>query len=277
MRILISILAVFGFALPAVAYTEKQEGVLNNLANAMAFDSVCSTLQLNSEFARLASRFHDVDLEDPATDSEVQKRVAKALKEREGETEDVLCRAGLHLFGPEGERVPNLLQEAQAAAEQVPPSQEPAPPEEPAPSSKIVAQGAATPDAGSSDFSRVITVLQDMGYRAATDNSSTPPAIESKFSGIDSRVQVLNCDEGTTNNCGMLRFHAGFDLTDGLDMKSINAWNLDKYFGRAYLDAENDPHVDVVVSMVGVNDDTLKDLIEWWEIVIGDFKEHINW
>jgi hypothetical protein len=143
--------------------------------------------------------------------------------------------------------------------------------------SKKVAPGAATSQAGASDLERVINILQDMGYRASTDNSSTPPAIDSKFAGINSRIQVLNCDEGTTNNCGMLRFHAGFDLTDGLELKSVNDWNLDKYFGRAYLDAENDPHVDVVVSLVGVDDDNIKDLVEWWEIVISDFKEHINW
>jgi hypothetical protein len=143
--------------------------------------------------------------------------------------------------------------------------------------SKKVSPGATTSEAGSSDLDRMVGLLQEMGYRAAVDNSSTPPAIDSKFSGINSRIQVLNCDEGTTNNCGMLRFHAGFDLNEGLDMKAVNDWNLDKYFGRAYLDAENDPHVDVVVSMVGVNDDNIKDLIEWWEVVIGDFKGHINW
>ena len=143
--------------------------------------------------------------------------------------------------------------------------------------SKKVAPGAETTEAAASDLDRVVTILQDMGYRAVPDSSSAPPSIDSKFGGITTLIQLANCDEGTTQNCGILRFHAGFDLEAGLDMKAANQWNLDKYFGRAYLDDENDPHVDLVVSMVGISDESIKDHIEWWDWVIGAFKEHINW
>jgi hypothetical protein len=144
--------------------------------------------------------------------------------------------------------------------------------------SKKVAPDAGTSQAGASDLERVINILQDMGYRAATDNSSTPPAIDSKFAGINSRIQVLNCDEGTTNNCGMLRFHAGFDLNEGLDLKAVNDWNLDKYFGRAYLDAENDPILEMDVNIdYGVTRKNLEDTFDWWRVILGEFtKEVVN-
>lgn len=140
---------------------------------------------------------------------------------------------------------------------------------------------AVTPDSAApnapSDLDRMASVLQDMGYRAAIDESTTPPSISSRFEGVNSYVQVLSCDEGTTSNCQMLRFYSGFDFPDGVELKLANDWNAQKYFGRAYLNADNDPYVDIVVSLVGVSDENLHDMVEWWEVVVSDFKTHIDW
>jgi hypothetical protein len=137
--------------------------------------------------------------------------------------------------------------------------------------------GGGSTQAAASDLDRIAGILQDMGYRAVPDSTSSPPSIQSKFGGITTLIQLANCDEGTAQNCNIMRFHSGFDLEAGLDPKTVNTWNSDKYFGRAYLDDENDPHIDLVVSMVGITDENIKGVVEWWDWAIGAFKDHINW
>ena len=126
------------------------------------------------------------------------------------------------------------------------------------------------------DLDRIADLLQEVGFRATRDESASSPTIESKFGGVTSQIELLNCDDDG-KNCNVLRFHSGFDTADGIEMKIVNDWNYDKYFGRAYLDAENDPHVDLVVSMVNATDENIKDIIDWWDVVVSEFTEAINW
>lgn len=97
------------FVAPALAFTEKQEGVLNNTANAMVLATRCKTLGLNEMFARTAARFHELDLERPEVKSEIEKRLAARLTKLKSISDQNVCAAGLKFFGPGGIRVPNLL------------------------------------------------------------------------------------------------------------------------------------------------------------------------
>jgi hypothetical protein len=127
-----------------------------------------------------------------------------------------------------------------------------------------------------SDLDRVVRLLQDVGYRAAPDTAASTPTVHSKFNGVNSRIQLANC--GTDGKaCTLMLFHAGFDTPDGVDMKIINDWNADKFFGRAYLDNEKDPHIDLASSLVGVTDENIKDIIERWDLVIAEFSKAIGW
>ena len=127
-----------------------------------------------------------------------------------------------------------------------------------------------------SDLDRMVQLLQDAGYRAVVSEGASVPTIETKFSGVSTYVQVLNC-EAEASGCEVLRFYAGFDKPDGIDMKLVNDWNYEKFFGRAYLDAENDPFLDLVVSMVDASDENLTDVINWWDVAMGQFTDHIDW
>jgi hypothetical protein len=128
------------------------------------------------------------------------------------------------------------------------------------------------------ELDRMVRLLQEVGYRAAPSEGASVPTIETKFSGVATYVQVLNCeDEQQVRGCEVLRFYAGFDKPDGIDMKLVNDWNYEKYFGRAYLDEENDPFIDLVVSMVDASDANIKDVINWWDVVMGQFTDHIDW
>ena len=128
----------------------------------------------------------------------------------------------------------------------------------------------------SSDLERMVRLLQDVGYRATPDTSAATPTVSSKFNGVNSRIQLANCGQDG-RGCTIVLFHAGFDTNDGVDMKVINDWNADKYFGRAYLDDENDPHIDLASSLVGASDENIKDIIERWDAAIAEFTKAIDW
>jgi hypothetical protein len=136
--------------------------------------------------------------------------------------------------------------------------------------------GGGVAPAGQADIDRIERLLQEVGFRASRDDTASSPTIESKFGGVTSQIELLNCDDDGTN-CTVLRFHSGFDMDAGLEMKIVNDWNYAKYFGRAYLDEDNDPHIDLVMSMIGASDENIKDTIDWWDVVISGFTEEIDW
>ena len=63
--------------------------------------------------------------------------------------------------------------------------------------------------------------------------------ITSGSSGTTFQVFFYNCTAHKA--CATVQFHAGYDLTKGLAMDRVNAWNSSQRFGRAYLDKDSDP------------------------------------
>ena len=238
MRVLISALALFGFTLPALALTDKQEGVLNNLADAMVLDSACSSLQLNIEFARIAGRFHGVDLEDPAMDAELRRRIAKASKKEKGKSEQVLCRAGLLLFGPAGDRVPNLLMAGGSSADQ---AEQAEAAESPEPSTSVgmsAAQAASAAKARSGavpgfSLKQIQEILIDAGYRVKIEKDNTGDYIRSGSNGLNIFISTYNCLENNTQ-CDKIRIESGtFKPDPPVSLESLNEWSRDVAAGWA--------------------------------------------
>jgi hypothetical protein len=230
MRILISGLTLFGLAVPALALTDKQEAVLNNLADAMVLDSACSTLRLNREFATIAGRVHGVDLDDPAMDAELQRRIAKAQKAEEGQPEELLCRAGLLFFGPEGDRVPNLLTTAGGPteqAEQIEPGQ---PPEPSTSVGKSAAKAANAAKARSGivlgfDLKQIRQILIDAGYDAAVENDKTGDYIRSRTNNLYIFIGTYDCLKDSTE-CGTIRIEsAAFKPDPPVSFEDLNQWS----------------------------------------------------
>ena len=127
------------------------------------------------------------------------------------------------------------------------------------------------------DPQSLVKALQARGYVAQlTTDRTGDPLIRSAASGTNFQIFFYNC----TNNkeCATVQFHAGYDLKTGTSLVSINEWNRTQRFGRAYLDKENDPilEMDVDLDDGGVSQLLFIDNLEFWTSSMGGFEKHIG-
>jgi len=125
----------------------------------------------------------------------------------------------------------------------------------------------------------LVSVFQDLGYRAKLDvDSAGDPIIYSSVGGTDYALQFFGCSKETNDQCTLLLFKVGYDLTDGTTIETVNTWNHDNVVGQAHLDDENDPWLSWAVNMHGgVSRENFDDSIDWWEVIVSDFESHIDY
>lgn len=124
----------------------------------------------------------------------------------------------------------------------------------------------------------VVRGLQAAGYAATlgTDKMGDP-MISSAINGTKFQVFFYNCTDH--KNCATVQFHVGYDLTTSPGLTSINDWNTAQRFGRAHLDKENDPilEMDVDLDDGGLSQALFSDNVEFWVSVVGNFEKHIGY
>lgn len=129
-----------------------------------------------------------------------------------------------------------------------------------------------------SDPQAMVKLLQDMGYRAElTKDNQGDPKINSAAGGSKFGILFYNCTKNV--DCRAIQFYSGFDLEKGSTLQLMNDWNTDKRFGKAYLDSENDPYLelDLNLDFGGISEDAFRDTVDTWEQLVSGFKEHIDW
>jgi hypothetical protein len=128
------------------------------------------------------------------------------------------------------------------------------------------------------DPGSVVEALRGGGYAATLGTDKVgDPMVTSGVGGTTFQVFFYNCTDH--RECATVTFHSGYDLNNTVSLEQINAWNRGKRFGRAYLDAENDPilEMDVDLDDGGVSPLLFIDNIEFWASVLGDFERHIGY
>ncbi|MDP3493448.1 MAG: YbjN domain-containing protein [Hyphomonadaceae bacterium] len=127
----------------------------------------------------------------------------------------------------------------------------------------------------------VVTLLQQKGMEANVESSNEENEgdfVLSKFENINFWIHFTACDPDGTN-CELIQFDAGFSFDDDDRplLEDINTWNED-YFGKAGLDANGDPFVNIEINIVGgVTQKNLADTLSWWELTLQDFTDFIGW
>lgn len=138
-------------------------------------------------------------------------------------------------------------------------------------SSGVVAQGLL-------DGSRVDDILNlaiARGPATLESQANGAPRISGSIDGVPYQLFFLNCtDDGA---CEDLNFYAGFrDIKPTLD--ALNAWNRDKRFGNAYLDADLDAVIEYDVNVeYGVSPDNLDAAFGLWKLLLGEFAGYVGY
>jgi len=121
----------------------------------------------------------------------------------------------------------------------------------------------------------VIEVLQAKGYRAQEDEDGVgDPMVRSATDGVNYNIYFYGC-EGT--RCTSIQFGSAFDLPEPMTLARVNEWNRDMRFGRAYLDDEMDPILEMDVDLeLGATTEQLESVIGTWAAVVPAFKTFID-
>jgi hypothetical protein len=142
----------------------------------------------------------------------------------------------------------------------------------------LAAGGAVARDLPSGGVTRqeVAGWLQQQGYKANIHNDSSGESIVSSTSsaGVNFDIYFFSC---TSGRCSSLQYAAGWDpLTLGT-ADHINAWNRDKRYLRAYLDAHNNVWAEYDVDIdPGGSWEQMDQSLARFNAQVGDFKTYFN-
>jgi hypothetical protein len=128
------------------------------------------------------------------------------------------------------------------------------------------------------DPESVVRALQQGGYAAKLGVDKVgDPMVTSGVSGTSFQIFFYNCTDH--KECATVQFHSGYDLTKSVGLDRINEWNSSQRFGRAYLDKESDPilEMDVDLDDGGLSPLLFIDNIEFWASILGKFEQHIGY
>ena len=143
----------------------------------------------------------------------------------------------------------------------------------------LPAAGAVAEQAGmlyASDPEAIAALIRDEGYKAQVGVDGVgDPKITSAIDGSNYTILFYGCTEGA--NCDSVQFRAGWRMDGGVTLEVLDDWNTTKRFGKAYRDDEDDPNLEMNLTMVGgVTRENFLETLDWWGIAVRGFKAHLN-
>ena len=134
-----------------------------------------------------------------------------------------------------------------------------------------LAQAQAGFDAGSP--AQVLELAKGYGSATLTVDSDGDPRIEGRMEGRQYTVIFYDCKGGKA--CASLQFAWAIER-QGVSLERLNEWNRTKRFGKAFLDKDGDPRVEMDVNVAyGVTRKNLDDSFDYWRVVVTSFYDMV--
>lgn len=123
-------------------------------------------------------------------------------------------------------------------------------------------------------------VMAEFGYDVELKDEDGPVLVtrraETKFT-----IRFYGCDNNPDvfrRICGDAQFRSSYNAPDAALLNLMNKWNNEFRFGKAYVNADGRPTVEMMVNLDGgVTKSYLRSLLKWWGLVLRDFEKHIGW
>jgi len=126
------------------------------------------------------------------------------------------------------------------------------------------------------DHQKIVALLQAKGYKAERIEGTDADYIRTADSGVPVTIFFMNCAKGKTG-CTTIQFYTGFNDIDAT-LESMNLWNRDHRWARAYIDKEKDPvlEMDVDMDFGGLSRELFYDNLETFIALVPRFREHLK-
>ena len=121
----------------------------------------------------------------------------------------------------------------------------------------------------------MVRFIQGAGYRADLRTTDLGPYIVSADSGLTWILIFQGCEGG--QNCSSIQFYAGFKK-QGVALASLNQWNRTHRYGRAYLDDNRDPAIEMDVNFTGggLSEENFRDNLKIWIALFVSYREFVQ-
>ena len=146
----------------------------------------------------------------------------------------------------------------------------------------MAAQGAPAPAAPGkvsiADPNSLVVALQKAGYKAKLTYEGGKPEIESSAAGATFQLRFQNCE--SEDGCEDILVQSAYDMDkNDVSLETINKFNKDNRWARAYLDDESDPVIesDLIFAGKQLDEATFIETMKAWDDVLGRFHKAIDW
>ena len=142
----------------------------------------------------------------------------------------------------------------------------------------LVALTLAAPAAAqniTADLDRIAEVMQGEGLQAKIEREDDGrPYLLSGISGYTFVVNAFGCNDAWAD-CKFVQFRAAFTPETKPTLAEVNQYSADNFFGRYYLDDENDPviEMDIDLEAGGMSKELFIDNIAYWDMALSKFGE----
>lgn len=118
---------------------------------------------------------------------------------------------------------------------------------------------------------RLFQILRGFGSAELDTDQDGDPLITGRMEGVQYQVLFYGCTDN--RDCRAVQFRAAWSMPD-VTLQALNEWNRTKRFGKAYIDHEGDPVIEMSINLdFGVSEDNFVDTVDWWRIAVTDFRD----
>ncbi|WP_341502328.1 YbjN domain-containing protein [Gallaecimonas sp. GXIMD4217] len=123
------------------------------------------------------------------------------------------------------------------------------------------------------DPQAILNIAKGYGSAVLEKDSAGDPKIRGRIEGIGYSIFFYGCKDG--KSCDDIQFNAGWSGTE-VTLSDVNRWNSQKKFGKAFIDSEGDPILQMAVNIDhGVSEMNLEDTFNWWQVAMKGFKQEV--
>ena len=120
----------------------------------------------------------------------------------------------------------------------------------------------------------VLEIAKGYGSAELGKDAAGDPKITGRIDGTAYTIFFYGCVE--SKDCDDIQFSAVWDGGGRFSLDEMNEWNKTKRYGKAYLDDDRDPVIEMTVNVDhGVSKSNLDDSFNWWKIALKAFKKEV--
>lgn len=142
----------------------------------------------------------------------------------------------------------------------------------------MISQPASAELVGANDPDLIRQILQGQGHSVERkSDKDSADYLESVHNGLKFLVLFMNCDD-SNRDCKTIQFYMGFSDAKDTSLETINKWNANKRFARAYRDDSGDPvlEMDLDLDFKGIPRENVGEAMNTWKALMSSFQDHIN-